>query len=113
MTGAVVRIVETRRLRRLTIAKAFANHRVHEVKCYAPEFKAIVDGTKTHELRINDRDYRIGDVIREREYWPGIQHEEGSFTGRTVEVLVTNATRGGCFGLPQNMIVMSITLEEP
>lgn len=42
----------------------------HELKCHPHFFAAIAAGKKTFEIRRNDRDYRIGDMLNLREYDP-------------------------------------------
>ena len=61
-------------------------------------------GAKTCEVRINDRDFRVGDVLELKEF----DHERETFTGRFCTVHVTHVVHGGRFGLPENLCVMSI-----
>jgi ASC-1-like (ASCH) protein len=35
----------------------------HEVKCWVPMFERVKDGSKTFDVRNNDRDYQAGDII--------------------------------------------------
>lgn len=51
--------------------------RVHEVKSWTQFFSAIKAGQKKHDLRVNDRDYKVGDTILLKEY----DMEKGTFTG--------------------------------
>lgn len=44
--------------------------RIHDLKCWPPFFRAIADGDKRGDVRINDRDYRPGDFVLLREYLP-------------------------------------------
>jgi ASC-1-like (ASCH) protein len=37
--------------------------RVHELKCWTEYFQPIWDGDKTFDVRINDRNFKVGDVI--------------------------------------------------
>ena len=46
-------------------------NRIHALKTWPEYYKAIIDGTKTFEVRVNDRDYRVGDVLVLQEYIPG------------------------------------------
>ena len=57
---------------------------VHELKTIRPWFRDVWDGTKTAELRRDDRDYAVGDVLLLREW-----HND-TYTGRQVAVEVTN-----------------------
>lgn len=60
----------------------------HDLKSWVGLFEPISKGEKTHELRVLDRDYRIGDICRLREYEP-ISKE---YTGRQCYVEVTYIT---------------------
>lgn len=42
----------------------------HELKCWPKFFEAIRDGSKTFEIRKDDRDYRVGDMLVLREWNP-------------------------------------------
>lgn len=51
--------------------------KVHELKCWTQFFERILDGTKTFELRKNDRDFQVGDFLLLREYDPETQRYSG------------------------------------
>lgn len=57
--------------------------RAHELKCLTSYFDAILDGRKTFEVRLNDRDFRVGDELWLRD-WNGV-----AYSGRSVRKLVT------------------------
>ena len=90
----------------------------HECKCFPENFQPILDGTKTCELRIDDRDpkYAVGDELEEREFitgmitsgegFEGYVEIEPKYTGRTCRVLVTHIQRG--YGLDPRYVAMSI-----
>jgi hypothetical protein len=42
----------------------------HDIKCWPQFEKDLRDGTKTFEMRVNDRDYQQGDTFRLRFYDP-------------------------------------------
>ena len=54
-----------------TPAKLTRGPMIHEVKCWPEYFEAVLNGTKLFELRLDDRDYRVGDTILQKEYEPG------------------------------------------
>ncbi len=60
----------------------------HDVKSWTHFFQAILAGEKTHDLRLNDRDYKVGDVLRLHEY----DNINGKFTGVYTEAEVTYIT---------------------
>lgn len=67
----------------------------HELKSWVGLFEPIAKGEKTHDLRVMDRDYQVGDVCLLREYEPVAK----VFTGRRVYVeitYITSALHGQC-----------------
>lgn len=91
----------------------------HVLKTWPAPFAAVLDGTKRHEIRKADRPFAVGDVLELREWDPEIMgrglrggsHFEGTtrgYTGRSLTVRVTYITRGGEWGVPDGLCVMSI-----
>ena len=78
--------------------------KVHELKCWRAPFAAVKAGTKTHEVRKNDRDFVVGDELLLREYDPST----GAYSGACQRVIVTYISDAGTFGLPPDLCVMSI-----
>ncbi len=76
----------------------------HILKCSTVVFEDITVELKTFEYRYNDRNYRIGDVLRLCEY----DAEKEVNTGRFVDVEVTYILEGGKFGIPDGYVIMSI-----
>ncbi|WP_369198205.1 DUF3850 domain-containing protein [Mycobacterium marseillense] len=62
--------------------------RTHELKSWSRFFRPIVAGERTHELRRNDRDYRVGDRLLLREYDPDAE----CYTGSSCEAAITSIT---------------------
>lgn len=62
--------------------------RKHVLKSWLAFFQPIFDGTRTHELRLNDRDFKVGDVCELREF----DEDAQTFTGRHCNVLITSMT---------------------
>ena len=81
--------------------------RSHDLKTWTEPFTAVWDGRKTYEVRKNDRDYRVGDELVLRE-WLGYSPDECCYSGRVVYARVEYMTRGGTFGLPADLCVMSL-----
>lgn len=44
--------------------------KVHEVKCWPQYFEHVFKGTKTFEVRVNDRNYWFGDILIQKEWDP-------------------------------------------
>ena len=55
----------------------------HDLKILPEYFNAILRGEKTFEIRFNDRDFRVHDLLRLKEY------SEGKYTGREITAEVT------------------------
>jgi hypothetical protein len=79
----------------------------HELKTWPAEFQAIVSTRKRHEIRANDRDFKAGDELMLREWNP----ETEQYTGAFLIVDVTYLTKGGTWGLPDHLVVMSIKIQ--
>ena len=58
----------------------------HDLKIHTKFFQAIEEGKKNFEIRINDRDYKVGDIVKLREY--NMDH----YTGREVTRKITYIT---------------------
>src|SRR5690349_4859693 len=61
---------------------------VHHLKSWPQFFGPIREGTRTHELRKNDRNFNIGDILVLREFDPAAQ----TYTGEECVVEVTSMT---------------------
>lgn len=44
---------------------------VHDLKIHPEHFKPVWCGEKTFEIRFNDRDYKVGDLLDLHEFDPG------------------------------------------
>lgn len=78
----------------------------HELKIDPERIGEILRGDKTHEIRVFDRDFQVGHVLRLREY----DRRSKSYTLKHAFVRVTNITAPGTYGLPHDVGVMSISL---
>ena len=76
----------------------------HEIKTWPREFQETVYGRKLFEIRVNDRDYRVGDLLIQKEWDPEAQKS----TGRWLKSIVTYLIPGGQWGLPENLCVLGI-----
>ena len=61
--------------------------KTHELKTLPPFFDRVFSGDKTFELRRNDRDFQVGDVLVLREWendcdWKKL--DVGAYTGRKI-----------------------------
>lgn len=88
--------------------------RIHDLKCWPEPFGAMWRGDKTHEVRRDDRGYAVNDVLHLREWDPSpdalFHWREKGYTGRVISARVAYTTPGGRFGLPADMVVMSVVV---
>jgi hypothetical protein len=88
--------------------------RTHELKCWPPYFEELSLGRKTFELRKDDRQYRVGDILRLREWAPTesapIDPKSGSYTRREHKVRVTYKLLASAFafGLQPGYAILSV-----
>jgi hypothetical protein len=61
---------------------------IHHLKSWPQFFGPIRDGSRTHELRRNDRDFAVGDLLVLHEFDP----QEQRYTGAECEVEVSSIT---------------------
>jgi len=76
----------------------------HELKTWPEYFEEVMRGNKTFEVRRNDRDFKIGDLLLLKE-WVA---ENQEFTGRYKFCVVNYILPGGKFGIGKDYVVMSI-----
>lgn len=60
--------------------------KTHDLKIAPEHFAPVYAGVKTAELRNNDRDYKVGDLLKLREF------SEGEYTGSFAIREVTHVT---------------------
>jgi hypothetical protein len=77
---------------------------VHELKCWPTYFQPIVDGTKPFEIRQDDRQFKVGDILRLREW----DYAGESYTGREIRKRVTYIT---AWAQVDNHVVMGLAHE--
>jgi hypothetical protein len=75
-------------------------------------FGAVVDGTKTYEIRKNDRGFCVGDtlVLMETRH-SGAEMAAGAplvYTGRKVTRHVSHALYGPLYGLAEGWVILSL-----
>ena len=78
----------------------------HELRCW-PEFMVgILDGSKTFEIRKDDRGYAVGDTLRLRGWDPNTEAYTGQEAVRTVSYLTTWCQKKG-------FVVMGLSAPSP
>lgn len=76
----------------------------HDLKLFSKYFQPVVDGIKRSEVRINDRNYQVGDTVTLHEGKPSLDGFE--YTGRTVSACITYIDD---FGLQAGYVNLSLT----
>lgn len=81
--------------------------RMHELKIIPKYFEDIKSGNKNFELRKDDRDYKVGDLITLKEY------ENGKYTGREIKnICITYILRDAIeYGLMQGYCILGLHVE--
>lgn len=77
----------------------------HFLKTWLPFFARVRNGSKRYELRKDDRGYAVGDHLILLEFDPRTE----TYSGRQLEVLVTDVLRNAEFGLMPGYCILSIT----
>ncbi|HHL2558214.1 TPA: ASCH/PUA domain-containing protein [Yersinia enterocolitica] len=104
---------ESDRKESLRTAEAFqevASHpqapKTHKLKIIPEYFQAVIEGDKTAELRMNDRDFTVGDYLLLAEW----DEESFEYSGREITVKIIHITQCN-FAVP-NYVMLSFSLLE-
>jgi len=85
---------------------------VHELKSWPEFFMWVLSGDKKAELRYNDRDYQVGDVLVLREWEPKTESYSGRQCRRRVSHVMYGAGSVGVItpmrGLNLKYVVLSL-----
>lgn len=76
----------------------------HVLKCHPFPFDCTAAGFKPYEVRVNDRNYHIGDGVELRRWDP----DAGKYTGQRLTARIGHVTAGGEWGLPPSLCVFSL-----
>lgn len=80
----------------------------HVLKIKPEFFYEVINGAKTFEVRMNDREYSVGDKLTLAEY----DSELKKFTGNLTETLViTYVLGGGQYGIKKEYCVLCFRKE--
>lgn len=90
--------------------KPDATGRRHELKTWGSLFDDILAGRKTFEVRFNDRDYRVGDILSLMRYDPATESLTYVNAGSAfrIEKRVSYVLHGGQFGIKSGFVVMGL-----
>ena len=81
-----------------------AQEPVIELKCWSDSFQAMKAGSKRFDFRKNDRPYKIGATLFQREWNP-----DTGYTGDVLYHEVTFLIEGGIFGIPEGYCIVSVS----
>ena len=88
---------------------------IHDLKCWPDYFQAVLNGTKTFDLRKNDRGYHVGDILLLHEWNPADGKYTDRFTRQKVTYILEHSPDFGCaatFGLIAGYVILAITPDE-
>lgn len=83
----------------------------HELKTWPPYFQLVVEGIKRFEIRNDDRQFNVGDILCLKEFEPDrtwAAHPNGVFTGRHIDVKVDYVLRD-YHAVKKGFVVMSVS----
>lgn len=84
--------------------------KAHDLKTHPAPFRAVWDGIKLFEVRVNDRGFEVGDLLYLHEWRPETHKRGAYYTDRRVLARVTYMLHGGQYGLPKELCVMGFTI---
>ena len=77
---------------------------IHKLKTLRPYFIALIQGKKTFEVRKNDRNFKVGDILSLEEW----DEKKQKFTGQFTRYKIGYILKGGQFGIDSDYVVMSL-----
>ncbi|WP_294174120.1 DUF3850 domain-containing protein [uncultured Clostridium sp.] len=96
--------------------------KIHELKIFPQFFEKVLDGSKTFELRKDDRGFEVGDILILKEFRQGlidctqgepIVLEEKGYTGRAIEKEISYIFKGGYPGMGLRKGFSILALKDP
>lgn len=78
-------------------------HKNHNLKIAQAPFNAVLKGRKRFEIRKNDRDFKVGDLLTLLLFIENL-----NLPGPEIQAEVTHIEYGPAWGLPEDLCVMSI-----
>lgn len=71
----------------------------HDLKCDTEYYQAVERGKKKFEVRKNDRNFKVYDMVTLHEYVNGV------YTGRKISIEIQYILAGGKFGIDKDYCV--------
>ena len=82
--------------------------KTHRLKTWPIYFERVLNGTKTFEIRKNDRDFQAGDLVRLLEFSPD---DNIGYTGRELSFQIGYVFNNEDFGIQKGYCVFSLLSE--
>lgn len=88
---------------------------VHDLKVWPDYFDDVESGKKPFEVRLNNRDFQIGDILLLREWsYIGDGSMDGKYSGRETRKIITYVLAGAeRFGVQDKFVVLGIAALRP
>ncbi len=85
------------------------NCQLHELEIWASCFEAVEAGAKPFDVRLNDRNFQVGDALLLREYDPAA----AAYSGRIALRWASYVLPGGTFGIEDGWCVLGLAEHPP
>lgn len=88
--------------------------KTHELKLLTKYFNDVESGLKTFELRQNDRDFQLGDILILKDYYQcDTDYKDGiytppHYTNKQIEKKVVYILEGGKYGLQEGYVILGL-----
>lgn len=79
-------------------------NKIHNLKVWPEFYKYVSTGEKPFEVRLDDRNFKVGDGLWLKEYNP----KKESYTGNKVYRIITYKLKGGQFGIQEGFCVLGL-----
>jgi hypothetical protein len=93
----------------LPAEKTLGGERVHQLKCWPPEFAELSHRYQQSQVRPADRDFQVGDTLVLREFDPHVIGD--GYTGSACRAEIVGITPPGAWCLPTNLCVLDIRVK--
>ena len=89
------------------------SERIHELKTRVAAWPSLPRGARRVEIRRDDRDYRVGDVLRLREWDHGLADYTGNECKAVVRHVLYHTDLACGSGLVEGYVALTVDTEEP
>jgi hypothetical protein len=83
----------------------------HDIKILPKYYRRVEDGTKTFEVRENDRDYQAGDTVSLHEFDPARADRNANDSAYYTGKILGPFTIGYVFNLDEKRVVFSLIVK--